>query len=232
MNTFKQTFDKLSAIDVNEHTESKGKYTYFSWTWAWATLVENTETACYVWQEDKIFSDGSMEVSCVLTVNGQSLPMWLAVMDNRNQAITNPTSTDINKARMRCLVKSMAMFGLGHYIYAGESFPENTGTLAPASDASPSDDADPTLGSQTIENGSKTILEETTYKKVLKSIIPCGGSKGKTYQETYVNDPEEVLKAGKRFGGLTTRTEDQSEHLTNLRIMAKHHMQNNNGVLA
>lgn len=31
---------------------------------------------------------------------------------------------DINKARMRCLVKNMAMFGLGLYIYAGEDLPE------------------------------------------------------------------------------------------------------------
>jgi len=232
MNTFRETFNKLSVLDVNEHTEQKGRFTYLSWTYAWKALVENTETAGYIWQEDKVFADGTMEVSCVLTVDGHSLPMWSAVTDYNNNAIPSPNAYEINTARMRCLVKSMAMFGLGHYIYAGESFPENTGTLAPASDASPSDDADPTLGSQTIENGSKTILEETTYKKVLKSIIPCGGSKGKTYQETYVNDPEEVLKAGKRFGGLTTRTEDQSEHLTNLRIMAKHHMQNNNGVLA
>lgn len=227
MNTFKQTFDKLSAIDVNEHTESKGKYTYLSWTWAWATLVENTETACYVWQEDKIFSDGSMEVSCVLTVNGQSLPMWLAVMDNRNQAITNPTSTDINKARMRCLVKSMAMFGLGHYIYAGESFPENTGTLAPASDASPGDDADPKLGSQSFEEEPDLTIED-----VLKATIPCGGDKGKTYKEVYHNNPEELLKAGKRFGVFKNPTPIQSQHLTYLRFMHRHQMQNNNGVLA
>lgn len=32
---------------------------------------------------------------------------------------------DINKAVMRCLVKNLAMFGLGLYIYAGEDLPEN-----------------------------------------------------------------------------------------------------------
>ena len=31
---------------------------------------------------------------------------------------------DINKAIMRCLVKNLAMFGLGLYIYAGEDLPE------------------------------------------------------------------------------------------------------------
>jgi hypothetical protein len=31
---------------------------------------------------------------------------------------------DINTAIMRCLVKNLAMFGLGLYIYAGEDLPE------------------------------------------------------------------------------------------------------------
>lgn len=31
---------------------------------------------------------------------------------------------DVNKAIMRCLVKNLAMFGLGMYIYAGEDLPE------------------------------------------------------------------------------------------------------------
>ena len=49
--------------------------------------------------------------------------MWLPVMDNRNKAVVNPTSRDVSDARMRCLVKCIAMFGLGHYIYAGEDLP-------------------------------------------------------------------------------------------------------------
>ena len=34
------------------------------------------------------------------------------------------TMFDVNKTVMRCLVKNMAMFGLGLYIYAGEDLPE------------------------------------------------------------------------------------------------------------
>ena len=49
--------------------------------------------------------------------------MWLPVMDNRNNAISNPTSRQISDAKMRCLVKCIAMFGLGHYIFAGEDLP-------------------------------------------------------------------------------------------------------------
>jgi NH3-dependent NAD+ synthetase len=35
------------------------------------------------------------------------------------------TTFDINKTLMRCLVKNLAMFGLGIYIYAGEDLPES-----------------------------------------------------------------------------------------------------------
>jgi NH3-dependent NAD+ synthetase len=34
------------------------------------------------------------------------------------------TTFDVNKTLMRCLVKNLAMFGLGIYIYAGEDLPE------------------------------------------------------------------------------------------------------------
>ena len=57
-------------------------------------------------------------------------PMWLPVMDNRNKAVPNPTSRDISDARMRCLVKAIAMHGLGAYIYAGEDLPAPT-TITP-----------------------------------------------------------------------------------------------------
>ena len=37
---------------------------------------------------------------------------------------------DINKTIMRCLVKNLAMFGLGHYIYAGEDIPQDDKSVA------------------------------------------------------------------------------------------------------
>jgi hypothetical protein len=38
---------------------------------------------------------------------------------------------DVNKTIMRCLVKNLAMFGLGLYIYAGEDLPENEVSAPP-----------------------------------------------------------------------------------------------------
>ena len=43
---------------------------------------------------------------------------------------------DVNKAIMRCLVKNLAMFGLGLYVYAGEDLPEDA---APQPEAEPQD---------------------------------------------------------------------------------------------
>ncbi|HBK5366113.1 TPA: DUF1071 domain-containing protein, partial [Enterococcus faecium] len=46
------------------------------------------------------------------------------------------TMFDINKTIMRCLVKNLAMFGLGLYIFAGEDMPEDISMLEPATQRS------------------------------------------------------------------------------------------------
>lgn len=116
----------LSAINVNEHVQKKGNLSYLSWTWAWSTLMAKYPESYYVFQ-DHSENDGSVMVECVLTIHeGEEVAtrtMWLPVMDHKNKAIINPNARDISDARMRCLVKCMAMFGLGFYIYAGEDIP-------------------------------------------------------------------------------------------------------------
>ena len=49
--------------------------------------------------------------------------MWLPVMDYKNKAIVSPDTRAVSDTRMRCLTKCLAMYGLGHYIYAGEDLP-------------------------------------------------------------------------------------------------------------
>ena len=114
----------LSAINCNEHVAKKGQFSYLSWTWAWAMVCDKYPDAHYCLQDDIIYSDGSMEVRVSVGIDGLSHEMWLPVLDFKNNAIKNPNAMDINSARMRCLVKCLAMFGLGHYIYAGESLPQ------------------------------------------------------------------------------------------------------------
>jgi len=123
----KEIWDKLSAIDVSEHTEKKGKFTYLSWAWAWAEFSKHYPNCDYK-LSDRVFPDGTMEVQCKIKVFNDTETvkrnMWLPVLNHQNKSITNPNSFDINTAKMRCLVKCLAMYGLGLYIYAGEDLPD------------------------------------------------------------------------------------------------------------
>ena len=244
---FKKTFITLSNIDVNEYTEKKGQFTYLSWTWAWKTLVENTESAAYIWNEDKVFSDGTMEVSCSLTVNDHTLPMWLAVTDYKNEAIKEPDSASINTARMRCLVKAMAMFGLGHYIYAGESFPLdpldttklNGARNVPADSLLLQSSVSSNSGSQTfIEDPDATEKPDTKkpntsgeidIKKLLDTVPLVGYAvkDKKTYRDCLGNIEKDINYWGSR-NNLDT---NQTTHLQNLRAIKLHKALANQGVI-
>ena len=114
----------LSGKDVNAHVEKKGNLTFLSWTWAVGYLMETFPNSTYYFKDDKVFADGSMEVSVILSIEGHEYLMWLPVMDNMHNAIPTPSATDINKARMRCLTKAIAMAGLGFSVYSGEDLPQ------------------------------------------------------------------------------------------------------------
>ena len=116
-------FAELAAVNCNDKTETKGKFTYLSWAWAVDVLMRKDPSATWQFHEPQAFGDTLM-VSCTVTAFGKPMYMFLPVMDERNQAIKNPTSTHVNKAMMRCLVKAIAVHGLGLYIYAGEDLPE------------------------------------------------------------------------------------------------------------
>ena len=124
----RQVWETLSAINVNDKVEKKMKLTYLSWAWAWNILMEKYPESTYQFAEEKYFHGGTCEVGVTVTVkdgeNEISRYMWLPVLDHANRAIQNPNAFDINKNKMRCLVKCISMFGLGLYIYAGEDLPE------------------------------------------------------------------------------------------------------------
>lgn len=114
--------------------------TYLPWAFAWGeikklypesyyTIYENAEGLNYhtdgktawvktgvtiVWEEDGVRKQ---------LEHIEDLP----VMDMRNQSIpiANLTSTAVNKAIQRSLVKACARHGLGLYIFSGEDLPED-----------------------------------------------------------------------------------------------------------
>ena len=122
--SYKQIWETLSKINVNEHCKLLQGLKYLSWSWAWGVLMEHYHDATYEFGDTIFEKDGSATVFCTVQIGDCRREMWLPVMTGgRHAAITAPSSRDISDAKMRCLVKCLAMYGLGFYIYAGEDLP-------------------------------------------------------------------------------------------------------------
>ncbi len=84
-----------------------------------------------------------MFVEVAVTVQGITLSQIHPVLDARNRPLQVPTSFDINTSIQRCLVKAIALHGLGLNIYAGEDLPigeggdEFTDKRGPVTDRTP-----------------------------------------------------------------------------------------------
>ena len=110
----------LSRKDVSAGVERKGNLDYLSWAYAWNALCEEHPDANFYFAEPATYPDGSVMVKAVVTVGEKTHEMTLPVMNHRNQAIQNPNARDISDAQMRCLVKCIALFGLGIGLYLGD----------------------------------------------------------------------------------------------------------------
>lgn len=142
-------FEELLKINLKDKVEKKasgGKaLTYLSWSFAIAEM----EKAYPEWEYNILEFNGlpyqfdpitGYMVWTEIKAGGKTKKMWLPVMDGANKAMKDKsyeyttkfgkktceaaTMFDINKTIMRCLVKNIAMFGIGLYIYNGEDLPE------------------------------------------------------------------------------------------------------------
>lgn len=148
-------FSRLFKVDVSKNIEKKSagygkELSYLSWTFAWSNVKLRYPDANY---EIVKFENGlpyvydpktGYMVFTRVSIEGTTHEMWLPVMDNHNEAMLDhpytkqyskssvkieaATMFDINKTIMRCLVKNIAMFGLGLYIFAGEDLPVDIDT--------------------------------------------------------------------------------------------------------
>ena len=132
-------FEMLSKINVNKFVEKKNGLTYLSWAYAWSEVKKNCPDATYEIGETTYDDALGFMCNTSVTIDGETLPMWLPVMDGANKSMKKQpykystrygeksveaaTTFDINKTMMRCLVKNLAMFGLGIYIFAGDDIP-------------------------------------------------------------------------------------------------------------
>ena len=128
--TYETIWANLGSIDTKDKVEKKMKFSYLSWAWAWGELMKIYPDATYDFYEQAEtgvpyvkYPDNTCEVRCRVKIGECVREMWLPVMNSSMQAITNPNSRQVSDTKMRCLVKCLAMFGLGHNIFAGEDLP-------------------------------------------------------------------------------------------------------------
>jgi hypothetical protein len=144
----KTMFETLSLVDIAKGVEKRktgsSELSYLSWSFAWGELKRTYPTANYKVKEfdgkPYLFDENlGYMVSTTVTIDGESVEMHLPVMDGTNKAqkhvaytyktkagdrkVEPATMFDINTAIMRCLVKNIAMFGLGLSLYYGEDLP-------------------------------------------------------------------------------------------------------------
>lgn len=117
-------FEELAAINVNDYIEKKGQFSYLSWPFAVAQLRKYDDQA--TWEVMRfeglpyLTTKSGTFVEVAVTVKGVRLSQIHPVLDGRNQPILIPTAFDINTSIQRCLVKAIALHGLGLNVYAGE----------------------------------------------------------------------------------------------------------------
>ena len=122
-------FVELAKINVNEHIERKGQFSYLSWPFAVSQLRQFDPTAS--WQVQRfdnlqfLKTDLGVFVEVAVTVQGVTLSQIHPVLDSKNRPLLEPSAFDINTSIQRCLVKAIALHGLGLYIYAGEDLPDS-----------------------------------------------------------------------------------------------------------
>jgi len=124
-------FVELSKIDVSEHVEKKNNFSYLSWSYAISQLRSFDPEA--TWEILRFEGMPYLKTECgyfvevAVTVKGLTLSQIHPVLDHRNKPIEQPNAFQINTSIQRCLVKAIALHGLGLYIYAGEDLPmDNT----------------------------------------------------------------------------------------------------------
>jgi len=149
--TYGEVWETLSKVDVSKHTEEKMKLTYLSWSRMWMLLCEHYPQAQYEFVDFdgvpyRTFPDGTAEVVTRVMIDDLVREIPLPVMDYKNNPVVNPHARQVSDNSMRCLVKCVAMFGLGISVFTGmadETLPDETKDEQPKGKKAPSKKAEP-----------------------------------------------------------------------------------------
>lgn len=171
-------FARLNAININEHVEKKGSFSYLSWPFAVQQLRLADPTASWTVQRfdnlPYLKTELGVFVEVAVTVQGITLSQIHPVLDNKNRPLLEPSAFDINTSIQRCLVKAVALHGLGLYIYAGEDLPQGEvarvvpiNARAEAKAAVEAKPLNEVLSSTQLRNVKKLVLETRTDQQKL-----------------------------------------------------------------
>ena len=157
--TYGEVWETLSKVDVSKHTEEKMKLTYLSWSRMWMLLCEHYPQAQYEFVDFdgvpyKTLPDGTAEVVTRIMIDDLVREMRLPVMDYKNNPVVNPHARQVSDNAMRCLVKCVAMFGLGISVFTGmadETLPDETKDEQPKGKKAPSKKAEPVKEEEEVE---------------------------------------------------------------------------------
>lgn len=175
-------FARLNAINVNEHVEKKGGFSYLSWPYAVAQL--RLADASATWEVRRfdglpyLVTEAGVFVEVAVTVHGVTLSQIHPVLDGRNRPLLAPSAFDINTSLQRCLVKAIALHGLGLYIYAGEDLPQPV-TSDAANDPVHQPPERPSLASNRApvrRNDGRERINKTQQAQIHKLAIEVGVS--------------------------------------------------------
>ena len=147
-------FNALKNLDLSNKCEKRESLIYLSWSNAWSEFKSAYPSATYRILKNEnglpYFSDPNLGIMVFteVTVDDVTHQMWLPVMDSKNKSmkltpytyqvwdnykkafvektVQSASMFDVNKTLMRCLVKNLAMFGLGLYIFQGDDLPEKS----------------------------------------------------------------------------------------------------------
>ena len=197
---FEIIWNTLRDHDVTPYVETipSGSFQakYITWTAAWKILMHEFPNSNYEFHDTVWEGEGYASVSCTVTIEDHPRYMWLPVMDNRHNAKKNPTTRDISDARMRCLVKCLAMFGLGIDIYSKEDLPDPHFDNEPKQKPKPKPEPKPEAPPVTESNDKYVDFGI----KLTKRFMEC-------------KTPQEVVDVNKEFSKHMARIEQEDPQL-------------------
>ena len=236
-------FDKLYKIDVKDRTQKKGKYDYLPWQTAIHLLMEQYPTAtwkvvehyreiktdqgqlvrmAYPYFYDPIVK--GMAVETEVEIEGVTRNEILPVIDFKMKVIEKPDWFQINTSIKRCLVKNLAMFGLGLNVYEGgenwrqDAEQDEDGTVAsvvpikkagikvPETPKEKEDkiikDAEEVFNGHEIKNGGIRSGQKTLLKKKYEKIKAQNPDFEKAFKKKYksLENFEDYKTASKALG--------------------------------